>query len=319
MDLGATELQANGVTVHKFYAPNNDWNQIKAAAAGAHFLMYRGHGVYYPGTSPWTVGGFALSGGIKSSGDIRNDLALAQDAIVMLYGCFTAGSSSLDGGDIGITEARRRVAQYSDPFFDVGAAGYYANWFGSAFQMYVRYLFQGQTLGQAYKSYFDFNPNTVDRGMHPDHPDKALWVDKDNWNDYWEYNNAFAGLSDQTLGSLFGGIMEIDPTATMYLAEPSFPPHIYTTSVDGSGSEPFTWTATVPPGVTWMTAYPLTGTSGQEITVIITPAGMANGVYETDIRITTDDPQIQEGERVSSVKLVLTDQIHGVNLPVVFK
>ena len=174
MDLAATELQANGVTVHKFYAPNNDWNQIKAAAAGAHFLMYRGHGVYYPGTSPWTVGGFALSGGIKSSGDIRNDLALAQDAIVMLYGCFTAGSSSLDGGDIGITEARRRVAQYSDPFFDIGAAGYYANWFGDAFQMYLCYLFQGQTLGQAYESYFDFNSNTVDRGMHPDHPDKVL-------------------------------------------------------------------------------------------------------------------------------------------------
>lgn len=28
MDRAATELAANGVTVHKFYTPNNDWEQI---------------------------------------------------------------------------------------------------------------------------------------------------------------------------------------------------------------------------------------------------------------------------------------------------
>ena len=37
------------------------------------------------------------------------------------------------------------VAQYSDPFFDIGGAGYYANWFGNAFERFLTYLFEGQT------------------------------------------------------------------------------------------------------------------------------------------------------------------------------
>jgi len=127
MDLAAAELAANGVTVHRFYTPNNDWGQIKAAAEGAHFLFYRGHGVYWDSMPSPTVGGFHLKELFVSSDDIRNDLHLAPNAIVMLYGCFTAGSSSEDSGSISSAEAQRRVAQYSDPFFDIGAAGYYAN------------------------------------------------------------------------------------------------------------------------------------------------------------------------------------------------
>lgn len=204
MELAAAELEAHGVTVHRFYAPNNDWADIVAAAEGAHFLFYRGHGVYWSSYPQPTVGGFALSDGFVSSDDIRHDLDLAPNAIIMLYGCFTAGTSGGDDGDIGIQEAKRRVAQYSDPFFDIGAAGYYANWFGDAFQKYVRYLFQGQTLGGAYESYFDFNPSTVYRTTHPDHPQMAMWLDKDYWSGYWQYNNAFVGLPEETLSSLFG-------------------------------------------------------------------------------------------------------------------
>jgi hypothetical protein len=204
MDLVASELAAHGVAVHRFYAPNNGWDAIRQAAEGAHFLFYRGHGVYWTPYPQPTVGGFALSDRFVSSEDIREDLHLAPNAIVMLYGCFTAGTSGSDTGDIGIAEAQRRVAQYSDPFFDIGAGGYYANWFGDAFQKFVRYLFQGQTLGQAYQSYFDFNGETVYRTSHPDHPEMALWLDKDYWDGYWQYNNAFAGLPNETLESLFG-------------------------------------------------------------------------------------------------------------------
>ena len=111
MDLVAAELQANGVIVYKFYPPNNDWEQIKVAAEGAHFLFYRGHGVYW-GPMPYpTVGGFALKNHFVSSDDIRSDLNLAPNAIVMLYGCFTAGSSSIDDPPIHSLEAQRRVAQ----------------------------------------------------------------------------------------------------------------------------------------------------------------------------------------------------------------
>ena len=206
MDLAAEELSANGVEVHKFYAPDSDWEQIKAAADGAHFLMYRGHGIYWSGFPSPTVGGFCLTDNFVSSNTIRQDLHLAPNALVMLYGCFAAGHSSAseDAYDIGITEASRRVAQYSDPFFDIGAAGYYSDWFGDAFAVYTRFLFEGQTLGEAYESYFDFNASTVHRTTHPDHPEMAMWLDKDYWSGYWQYNNAFVGLPDRTLVDLFG-------------------------------------------------------------------------------------------------------------------
>ena len=80
MELAAAELEANGVIVHRFYAPNTNWSQITAAAEGAHFLFYRGHGVYWSPLPYPTVGGFALSNGqFVSSDDIRQDLHLAPD------------------------------------------------------------------------------------------------------------------------------------------------------------------------------------------------------------------------------------------------
>ncbi len=204
MELAADELEANGVVVYRFYTPNNSWDQIRAAAEGAQFFFYRGHGVYWSDFPHPNVGGLALNNNVFISSDqLRSDLHLAPNAIIMIYGCFAAGSSSADTTDIGVDEARRRVGQYSDPFFDNGAAGYYSDWFGDAFQMYVRYLFQGQTLGQAYESYWDFNAATVARTTHPDHPEMAMWLDKDNWRGYWEYDNAFVGRPNETLQTLF--------------------------------------------------------------------------------------------------------------------
>ena len=123
MDLAATELAANGVTVYKFYTPANDWSQITAAAEGAHFLFYRGHGVYWSSLPHPTVGGFYLKDHFVSPGDIRDDLHLASGAIVIMSSaCFASGSSSVAGDIVDSSEALRRVAQYSDPFFDIGAA-----------------------------------------------------------------------------------------------------------------------------------------------------------------------------------------------------
>jgi hypothetical protein len=218
MDLAAAELEAKGVAVHKFYTPDNDWDQIKAAAEGAHFFFYRGHGVYWTSLPQPTVGGLALKDRFVSPDDIRHDVNLAPNAIVMLYGCFTAGSSSIDEGSIGSEEARRRVIEYSAPFFDTGAAGYYANWYGDAFQRFVRYLFQGMTLGQAYESAWDFDNTSVERLNRPAHPELALWLDKDYWDGSWQYNNAFTGLSDHTLQDLF--------RATPLGIAPSTMPHV---------------------------------------------------------------------------------------------
>jgi len=206
MDLAATELAANGVTVSKFYTPANDWAQIRASADGAHFLFYRGHGVYWSDFPYPTVGGFYLKDHFISPNDIRNDLNLAPNAIVVMSGaCFASGSSSVGEDVIDSEEARRRVAQYSDPFFDIGAAGYYSNWYGAAPQMFMRYLFQGMTLRGAYESFFDFSAGSVEWYTHPDHLQLALWLDKDYYGGETHYNNAFAGRPNRTLEMLFGG------------------------------------------------------------------------------------------------------------------
>jgi hypothetical protein len=146
LKLAASALRINGVQVYEFYAPNNNWEEIKSAANGAQILMYRGHGVYDGSTPPKWVGGFALKDKFASSDDIQRDLKLAPGAIVMLYGCFTAGNSGFDIGQIDEREADRRVAMYARPFIDMGCSGYYANWFGDAFQQFIVGLFAGKSL-----------------------------------------------------------------------------------------------------------------------------------------------------------------------------
>jgi hypothetical protein len=316
MDLAAAELEANGVTVYRFYTPNNDWEQIKAAAEGAHFLFYRGHGVYWSALPHPTVGGFALKDKFISSDEIRNDLHLTPNAIVMLYGCFTTGSSSIENDVVDSAEAQRRVAQYSTPFFDLGAAGYYANWYGDAFQMFVRYLFQGMTLGQAYEAYFDFGSATVERHVHPDYPGLAMWLDKDDWGGV-KYNNAFAGLPDRALADLFQPPeMSLTLAAITHLAEPSSAARSFTFQVHGSGSDTFTWTASVTPtAAAWVGVQPLDGSEGQQVTVVLTPTARPLGVYQASIRVVAGEPEIANGDQSLPVTLYVLDHVYTTYLP----
>ncbi len=203
LKIASQALKANGVEVYEFYTPENNWESIRTAAKGAHFLMYRGHGVYDGSNPPKWVGGFSLKGKFASSEDIKKDLQLADNAIVMLYGCFTAGNAGFDMGKISLDEAKRRVAMYSKPFLEIGCSGYYADWFGDAFQQFVKHLFDGKTLGEAYKSYQDYNASTAEFFDHPNFPDKAMWLDHDIWSGQLSYNNAFVGSPDKTLNQLF--------------------------------------------------------------------------------------------------------------------
>jgi len=322
MDLAAQELQANGVTVYKFYAPNDNWDQIKAAAQGAHFLFYRGHGVYWSDMPSPIVGGFAFSNDVFVSSDmIRSDLHLAPNAIVMLWGCFTAGSAdSIDPSPINSAEAQRRVAQYSDPFFDIGAGGYYSNWLSNGFQMIVRYLFQGKTLGEAYQAYnASTNHSTVELHSHPDHPEMAMWLGKNDWSDSGGivYNNAFVGLPDRTLADLFS-VMTLTPSTLGYLAEPSYPARVFTIHLDGSTA--FSWTATVTAAdSSWISVQPLSGSSGQEITVVITPTGKALGTYQASIRIVADNAVSGQEIQTIPVTMSIVDQVRAMHLPIVLR
>jgi len=325
MELAAAELEANGVTVHRFYTPENNWEQIKQAAEGAHFLLYRGHGVYWSSMPTPTVGGFSLKDRLVSPDTIRQDLHLAPNGIAMLYGCFTAGTSSLDQTDIGMTEAQRRVAQYSDPFFDVGAAGYYANWQGQAFQMFLSYLFDGATLGEAYESYLDFNPDTAYRTTHPDHPSTTLWLDKDYWSGYWHYNHAFVGQPEETLESLFApsalGNLADEISFTYSIPDDRLLPnaHQVTPSDVGSGA-PLTWTITAEGS--WFTAAPASGKSPASFWM--TPTAFATdtaATYTGAVTVTVvEPPEIENSpHRIDLTLRVVNTPLNTVHLPLVLK
>lgn len=314
MDLVAAELQANGVIVYKFYTPNNDWEQIKSTAEGAHFFFYRGHGVYWGDPNyPYMVGSLALKDGIIAPSVVREDLQLADNAIVMFYGCYTAGSSSADTISLRSTEAQRRVVMYSQPFIENGAGAYFANWFGDAFQQFVRSLFQGATLGQAYESYFDFNATTVERYIHPSNPQLSLWLDKDEWYDPKpQYNNAFIGNPAATLVDLFTTPISIAPQVIGYLTEPISSSQTLELQVNSTLND-LSWTTSISPGVSWVTA-PTQGTTADPIQVTITPPAIL-GVYQTTINIVIDSTTTDPLEFSIPVYVQVTEKIHNVFLP----
>jgi hypothetical protein len=320
MELAAGELEANGVSVARFYTPNTDWGTVRAATNGAHFLIYRGHGVYMGDMPSPSVGGFYLGNdSFISPNQVRQELQLDPNAIIMLYGCFTAGSSGNDVGEIGSQEAQRRVAEYSDPFFDAGAGGYYANWFGEAFQMYVRTLFAGKTLGQAYEAYRDFSPASVERYSHPAHPDMAMWLDKDNWSGI-KYNNAFVGRPDQTLESLFvTPAMKLSQTDLTVLIQSEAATTSRQVTVAGAGGASFNWSAAIatiaPTTAGWLQLSPLSGSSGQNLTVSVSPGQLPPGNYSATITIRSDTSQISDSEQTLTVQLFVRDQIFSTYLP----
>ncbi len=314
MRLAENELRSHGVTVYTFYTPNNDWNQIKAAASGAHFLLYRGHGINWGGT-PVTVGGFSLKGGLYSSDQIRRDVKLAQNAIVMLYACYTTGSA---GGEyyLASSEAQRRVAMYASPFMDNGAGGYYANWFGSAFQSLLHYLFQGQTLGQAYQSYFDYKPAGIEQYSFPGHSDQALWLDKDNWGPGDVYDYAFAGRPNDTLESLFGTAMVAAPQPVSYLTSESSPVHQEALHVDGTNSLQFTWNAALTNSVSWADLSTNSGTNGTTTIITMDPSGLQKGTYSTSLHVTSSTPGVANSDQLIAVTLTVVEFKYSYFFPI---
>ncbi|MFZ8837269.1 MAG: hypothetical protein ACO3MV_09265 [Flavobacteriales bacterium] len=132
---------------------NATWDLVKKHAQGVNILIYAGHGstLGYNGT-----GGLCLDNGnstdIRSSFEVEENIQLAPNALVLFKSvCGGAGSSADDDGDIGIKEAVNRVNSYSQPFFNMGAAGYYADNWDGGLERFLRLLFQGYTIDEAYR------------------------------------------------------------------------------------------------------------------------------------------------------------------------
>lgn len=141
-------LQQNGVQVSTFYDQKAVWGNIRTAATGAHFFVYSGHGS--------TMGPNGSSGGLCiteriSPDSLLADLKLAPQALILFSSvCRGAGSSAGDDGDIGIAEAQQRVEDYSAPFFQMGAAAYYACNLSGGVKTFLTHFFQGKNLQQCY-------------------------------------------------------------------------------------------------------------------------------------------------------------------------
>ncbi len=316
-ELAAAELEANGVSVARFYAPNTSWTQIQAAANGAQFFMYRGHGIYWGPLPNPPVGGIELNERIFSNDEIRAGLKLAPNAIVMIYSCFSSGSSDTDKAPISQAEARRRIDEYSAPFFDLGAAAVYTSWYGDAFQMYFRSLFQGTTLGQAFKTFYDFDPAMSVLGTHPTRPGLDFWMEYENWNPYpippYQYDSSFVGKSSATLESLFAPLMQLSGSNITLLAKPNAAAKTYPITVSANRSYSFSWNAG--DGVNWINISPASGQSGNAFTIQVLP-GAATGVYSADVTVTTTDPLILNKTEQVHVNLIVTNTIYKAYVPI---
>jgi hypothetical protein len=129
-----TFLLANGIKVTFFYSAFCEWEAIKKASEGAHIFIYAGHGITLPSQldnntlSEGKEGTLFLKEGIIDGQKLVEGLRLHKNALVLFnHACSSAGSSADDNGDIGITEATRRVVDYAKPFVKLNVGSYYAN------------------------------------------------------------------------------------------------------------------------------------------------------------------------------------------------
>ena len=176
------------------------------------------------------------------------------------------------------------------------------------------------TLGQAYESFHDFGPTTVERYPYPGQWGMSMWLDKDYWWDVWQYNYAFVGQPNQTLLSLFGmPEMVVEPAEIVYVTDHDSPPITFKLRVESSGSRDFGWTATLAPEARWLTADVLSGTRGQDLEIVVDPAGKKPGTYQIDVRIVANDPSLQKGDQTVSITLHITRELHNIYLPATFR
>ncbi len=324
MDLAANRLSAYGVQVFKFYTPNDRWADIIAASNGAQFFMYRGHGLNWTSNN-WvtpTVGGIEVTEKMYSSDDIKRDIRLAPNAIVMLYGCFTTGSSTTDTAAISFEEARRRTSQYAQPFIEMGAAGYYANWFGDAFAVFVDNLFAGKTLGDSFKQYQDYQGALASQTTHATYTNVPLILSWDNWSPYPipapQYNNAFVGQASKTLADLFTPAIQLSATSVGYIARPSARPITIKVNVTSSSSTNISWTAAPAGGgsiPSWVTYTPTTGSTGTTLNITITPTA-STGKYTAGLEVKSADGS---SKQTLTITMVLTNNPRYVYMPNVIR
>lgn len=143
-------FEQHGIKVYKFYDSRASWDDIKSTAPNCNFLVYSGHGS--------TMGENGEAGGLcinkmVSTSEMLSGLHLKPNSMILFKSvCRGAGSSAGDNGDIGISEALKRVTSYSNPFFKIGASAYYANNFGSGVANFLNDFLSKESLQNCFNT-----------------------------------------------------------------------------------------------------------------------------------------------------------------------
>ncbi len=305
MDVAVQALQNHGVAVERFYYGDRSfgWGDIVAAAAGAHMLLYMGHGVKWGGSwsHPTLVGGLFLGNESVHPDQIRSDLAgwMADDAVVILsHVCYSAGEMAYDGsGEPSQAEAERRVRMYAAPFVDVGLEAYFANNYFDSAANYVNELLTDpdhrKNVGDVFKSVYPYSSSQFRDLSYPGAAGYDLWLS--GAPGYW--SDAFVGIP----GYVFSGDVtpaELGPLPaslafTYNSATTQLSPADHTLAPTNVASEA-TLTWSVSKQGDWFAVSTTGGTTPHD-RITITPvaatiASLPVGHYDGSLTVTVTDP-----------------------------
>ena len=325
MDAAVTTLQGYDVAVTRFYYGETSftWADIVAAAQGAQFLLYMGHGVY-GGSMPYPdwVGGFYLGNGqFVSPNQIRNDLdgvMAPQSFVIFSHACFSAGSAAGDPSDLPQSEARRRVEMYADPFIDIGMQAYFAdNYYNSAART-VDLILSGYTMGDTFRERWEYSAANFVALSYPE-PGYNLWLD--GTPGHWYLS--FVGIpgyvfvpSSPALGNL--------PDAVHFIysipQQRQVPLSFWLAPANVGSDDVLTWT--VATTGTWFTTTVLSGTTPDALQVVPTAFDTTTvAVYSGALTVTVVLPSEVDDSphRVNLSLYVIDSPIRDLYLPLVLQ
>jgi len=205
-------LQDLGIETHVFLPPckyNNHesyaWEDILKVKEPIIFI-YAGHGgnngSIWIEDAPMDIHGPSVQGVVERRIIIK-DLKLHKNALVMmLYACFSAGSSSSDNKNIGVKEAHKRVREFAYPYIKVGAAIYFAtNWTNG--YSFLKMFIDNNTIKQSSKALI-LQQKVVVLQKYKYNQKYEICVTKNNYgNNFTSYNFAYVAKTNFTFNYFF--------------------------------------------------------------------------------------------------------------------
>ncbi|MEO6351372.1 MAG: hypothetical protein ABIP53_12040, partial [Candidatus Limnocylindrales bacterium] len=157
----ARQAEAAGMDVRRVFFPHATWENVLAQAQGANLLVYMGHGYGWP--SPYTkeltesrqdgmgLNSFDGSGQAEykyyGATPIKQNIRLAPNAVVILmHGCYTAGSGEPGMANPSQDVARQRVDNFASGFLAAGAGTVFALAYGTRIDLPLALMTTDQTM-----------------------------------------------------------------------------------------------------------------------------------------------------------------------------